>query len=184
MTVRVDEAGPAVQATTPLDLRGQGLIFARLVWAALVVYALFLFAVALPAQYRQLSHPPADVRTQLADAGLPPHVYAAALTGVSGALALVCCVVAVLIVRHRPNDRIGLLASLYLVLLGLSNPQWMQFVARGYPRLALPANLATFLFATVLVAFFFLFPDGQFVPRWSRLLVLLGGAVFTVVLFL
>ena len=182
MTVHVEEAGTAITATS-LQLRGQALVFARLAWAILVAQAVVLFAAAFPAQYRQLSHPPADVSAQLAHAGLSVHLYAAYLTAVGGIVALVCCCVAALILRHRPHDRIGLLASLFLVLLGLSSPQWMQFVARSYPALALPANLATFLFATILVAFFFLFPDGRFVPGWSCVPVLVGATGFTIVFF-
>jgi hypothetical protein len=41
-----------------------------------------------------------------------------------------------------------------------------------YPSLTLPAELANLLIGATQVYVFFLFPDGRFVPRWSRLLAL------------
>jgi signal transduction histidine kinase len=182
MNVRVERAGSAAFTSTPLELGGRVLVFARLIWATLVTLLVFLFAVSVPLQYRQLSHPPADVRTQLAHAGLSVDVYAVYLTVIGNVFALVCCVVATLIILHRSTDRIGLLGSLYLLLLGLGNAPAMQSVARGYRPLAVPASLANFLLSTFLVAFFFLFPDGRFVPRQTRIPVLAGsvalGGVF------
>ena len=179
MTVRVEGLGPAAPAPAPLELRGRALMAARLVWGTLIAQAVFLFAASVPAQYSRLSHPPADVQQQLAHVGLPAGIYAAYLTALGAMFALVCCAVAALIVWHRSNDRIGLLASLYLVLLGLTNHPEMQAVVAGYPGLTLPANLALFLLMLLLIGFFFVFPDGRFVPRWSRIPVLVCGAGFT-----
>ena len=184
MTVGVEGFAATAPRSLPLEMRGRSLVLARLVWGVLVAQALGLFAVSVPAQYSQLSHSPADVRAQLAHAGLSPAVYAAYLTAVGCVFALACGGVAALIVRHRPNDRIGLLGSLYLALLGLSSPPPMQAVVAAYPALALPANLASFLLALFLIVFFFLFPDGRFVPGWSRLPVLTGAAGFTIAFFL
>jgi signal transduction histidine kinase len=167
----------------PLELRGRPLILARLGWSALAAAALLLFVISLPARYAQLDHPPVDVRTDLARAGLPADVYAAYLTALGCVASLVGLFVAVLIVRHRANDQIGLLASLYLVL-SVASPPAMQAVVKEYPYLALPANLGEFLYVMLLVAFFFVFPDGRFVPRWSRGPVLSCATVFTLVFFL
>src|SRR5947209_14776864 len=112
----------------PLELGGRALVAARLVWTVLVVQAVILFAVSIPARYNQLSHPPADVRAQLTHAGLSTAFYVSCLTAISCIFALVCCAVAALIVWHRPNDRIGLLGSLYLVLLSVASPPQIQAV--------------------------------------------------------
>jgi signal transduction histidine kinase len=184
MTVRVEGLGSAVPTTAPAELLGISLVVARLIWGVLIAQALVLYAVSVPARYSQLSHPPADVRAQLAHVGLSADIYAAYLTVVGGIFTLVCCTVAALIIWHRPNDRIGLLASLYLALIGLTSPPEMQAVVTGYPALALPANLALFLYIILLVAFFFVFPDGRFVPRWSRIPLLVCTAGFTLIFFL
>jgi signal transduction histidine kinase len=157
---------------------------ARVVWAVLITQAAVLFTISVPARYNQLSHPPADVTAQLAHAGLSAGIYAGYLTALGVISALVCCAVAALIARHRPADWIGLLASLYLVMMSLSSPPAMQAVVKSYPALALPANLAMFLFIMLLVVFFFVFPDGRFVPRWSRISVLIGAAGFALTFFL
>lgn len=184
MAVRLAGIATAVPAAVPLEWRGRSVIVARLVWAALVVQACVLSAISVVARYHQLSHPPADVRAQLAHAGLSPVVYATYLTAVNGVYALVCCAVAALIIRHRRHDRIGLFASLYLVLFGLTNSPEMQAVVVGYPALALPANVSLFLLLLVLMGFFFVFPDGQIVPRRARFPLLVGAAVSTLVFVL
>jgi hypothetical protein len=171
-------------AAVPLELRGRSLVVARLVWSVLVVQAAILFAVSIPARYNQLSHPPADVRAQLTHAGLSTGFYASYLTLIGCIFALVCCAVAGLIVWHRPNDRIGLLASLYLALLSVASPPPMQAVVKGYPALAFPANLSFFLFILLLVGFFFVFPDGRIVPRRARVPVLACIVGFTFLFFL
>lgn len=183
MIARIAGDRRAVPAAVPLELRGRALAGARLVWAMLVAQAVVLFAASVPARFSQLSHPPADVAAQLAHAGLPAGAYAASLTALSVVFALASCAVAALIVRHRPADRIGLLASLFLILFSLTNPPQMQAVVAVYPALALPANLALFLCLLLLLMFFFVFPDGRFVPGWSRLPVLAGAAGFTLVFF-
>ena len=143
-----------------------------------------LFALSIPARYSQLSHPPADVRAQLAHVGLSITVYAAYLTAIGCAFAFVACAVAALIVRHRPLDCIGLAASLYLIFSSLASPPPMQAIVMGYPALALPANIDFFLFALLLVGFLFVFPDGRIVPRRSWVPLLLCTAGCTLIFFL
>ncbi len=182
MTMRID--GLATPAPPPLPAlwRGRTLLVARTVWTVLVGLALLLFALSVPAQYHRLSHPPADVRVQLADAGLSTGPYASYLTAVAVVFGLTCFAVAALIVRHRSSDRVGMLGSLYLVLLGSTSAPAMQAVGSAYPALARLASFLNLALGVVLFAFFFLFPDGRFVPRWSRwpMLITAGG---TAVLF-
>lgn len=184
VTVRIEGVLATTPGSHPRVLHGRVLITARLVWAVLVGQALFLFAASVPAQYNRLSHPPADVQAQLAHAGLSVGLYAAYLTALGVIFALVCCAVAALIIRHRPNDRIGLLASLYLLLLGLTSAPSMQAVVMGYPTLATWANVANAFLSIFLIAFFFLFPDGRFIPRWSGIPVVVCGAGFTLAVVL
>lgn len=171
-------------AAAPLELHGRALVVARLLWLVLVLQAVVLFALSIPARYNQLSHPPADVRAQVIHAGLSIGFYAVYLTTIGCVFGLVCCAVAALIVRHRANDRIGLLASLYLVLNSLTNSPQMHVVAVAYPGLALPANVSLLLCVMFLVGFFFVFPDGRFVPRWARVpgLLYAVAAVFAFII--
>ncbi|MGI8475544.1 MAG: histidine kinase [Thermomicrobiales bacterium] len=180
MTMRVEgivAAAPAV----PVEWRGRSIVIARLVWVLLVSQAIVLTSISFVARFHQLSHPPADVRAQLTHASLSPVVYAAYLTTVNGIYAFVCCAVAALIIRHRPNDRIGLFGSLYLVLFGLTDSPEMQAVVNRYPGLATPANFSVFLLALVLIGFFFVFPDGRIAPGQARYPLLVAAAIYTVV---
>jgi signal transduction histidine kinase len=143
-----------------------------------------LAALSIIARYGQLRHPPADIGAQLAHAGLSPQVYALYLSAVTGIFAIICCAVAALILRHRRYDRIGLFGSLYVVLLGLTNSPQMQAVATGYPNLAVLANTSLFLTTLAIVGFFFVFPDGQIVPRRVGPPLLVAAAGFTLIFIL
>jgi hypothetical protein len=79
--------------------------------------------------------------------------------------ALVCWTVGVLIVWRKPTEYMALLVSLLLVLMGATPPttdagsaQEWWFVIR----------LVQYASSILLVLVFFTFPNGQFVPRWTR----------------
>ncbi len=184
MTVRVEGFSVAIPATVPQEWRGRWLLVARLVWAVIVVQAAAIGALAIVARYHALRHPPADIQAQLSHTGLSPHLYALYLSGVNGGFALVCCIVAALIFHFRPYDRIGLVGSLFLVLFGLTDSPAMQAVVARYPGLSLPANIDLFLLTLVLVACFFVFPDGHLVPRWTRFPLLIAAAGCTLIFIL
>lgn len=181
MTMRIDGLATPIPPL-PAVWHGRSLVVARAVWGILVALALLLFLVSVPADYHRLRYPPADIRAQLARAGLSPWLYAVYLTGVGLVFSLSCFGVATLIARHRSRDRVGLLASLYLVLIASTGAPAMQAVGDEYPALARIASFASVVLSLVLVAFFFLFPDGRFVPGWSRWPLLLM-AVAAAVLF-
>ncbi len=82
--------------------------------------------------------------------------------------ALVCLAVAAVIAWRKPNDRMALLVSLFLVLLGVANAPNMQALEEVYPVLVFPAQCLLFLTYACLLLFLCLFPDGCFVPRWTR----------------
>ena len=103
--------------------------------------------------------------------------YAGFFTALLSVFALSFTLVAVLIFWRRSNDWMAMLVSVALVSFGTSwtdvpdslvtaNPEW---------RFA-----GTFLFAlglTTLFLLFYLFPDGRFVPRWTRFAAFLWIAV-------
>jgi signal transduction histidine kinase len=156
-------------------LRGRRLLLARGLWAALAVPALILFFAGILARHSRLGTPPEAVRAGLEQLGLSIGFYAAYSITLGVIFFLGCIVVAAMIFWHRSDDGMALLVSLMLVLFGTVNNQNMEALAELHPAWSFPALLSLFLASASLILFLFLFPDGRFVPRWTRVPVLLWG---------
>ena len=121
----------------------------------------------------------------LVDLGLTTGFYAGYWSALLVVFALACLAVAAVIFRRRSDDGLALLASLFLVLLGTVNAPNMQALGETFPVLEFPAQCMIFLTFAALLLFLCLFPDGRFVPRWTRvfmpawLVLLLSAAIFT-----
>ena len=165
---------------TAARLHGRWRVLAWGVWGALVVLALGLFAAAIPALYAQRSTPPEPVRLGLAQLGLAVGFYAAYVTALQVILALAHFAVAALIVRRKFDDGGALFVALFLVLVGTVNAPNMAALEASHPALVFLAEFANVLLGTSLILFLFLFPDGRFVPRWTRAtaLIWLAGQLF------
>jgi signal transduction histidine kinase len=169
------ETGCDLPNTTSM-LHGGWLVLAQAVWGFLVVLALSLFFLAISVRYLQLSTPPENVRVGLAQLGLSVHFYALYYIALSLVFAVGCFVVAALIAWRKSDDGMGLFVSLLLVLLGALNGPNSAVLEQLHPALAFSARFLFFLLIACLILFFFIFPDGQFVPRWTRSLVLIWMA--------
>jgi hypothetical protein len=180
---------------SPHELRGRWLILARLTWLAVVlVTAIILFA-SLPAYFSgllevcpaeaciggQLS--PGKTRA-LHDIGLPIGVYAAYVLVLDLLLVTVFCAVGAIIFWRKSRERAALFASFALVMFGLTWPGAFD-AARHYPVWG--ERLGGYLFElglASLVVLLLVFPDGRFVPRWTRwvaafaVVVVISSALF------
>jgi hypothetical protein len=160
-------------------LSGRWLVLARVTWIVVAAAAVTLSVVGLPARYakyRALSdYGPAvrdTVRSNLADLGLSVGFYAAYLLALGVLLALACFVVAAVIFWRRSNEPMALFVAMLLVLLGATFSGSIGALGDLSPIwkwLGGVSNASSFAFVFL---FFYLFPDGRFVPRWTRWLVL------------
>jgi hypothetical protein len=159
-------------------LRGRWLLVARAGWGAVTTLTLGLViagvVVALdrPDLIRQPS-----ARAIFADAGVPDQVTNVAFIVLIAAFAAT----GLLIFWRRSDDRAAMLFSLMLMTGGVVPIRQEWALERAVPWLEQPVRfvwlLATFLWLVV----FFVFPDGRFVPRWTRLL---GAAALPAALLL
>jgi hypothetical protein len=150
----------------------------RAICGALALGALGLYAAAIPVRYAELLTPciaescppgrvvPGTLGSIQADAGL--GTYAGALVALDAAFALVYLAIALLIFWRRSNDRVALFASLSLMLWGLTFTHTMTALLDANHAWFLPVESVRFLGAALITLFFYLFPDGRFVPAWSR----------------
>jgi hypothetical protein len=167
-------------------LRGRRLIIARVCWIGIALFLLAMFAVSLPGLVMQLQTPctsscadwqlsPDAVRT-LEQAGLSLGDYVAFSLVVVVILTLPALAVVAFLLWRRSDDWMALLVGLMLLSFGptsFTNPVLLS--AWFGPVLA--TNLLTLsdaLTFSITTLVFYLFPDGRFVPRWTRWLVVIG----------
>jgi hypothetical protein len=165
------ELPTSADASLPVRLRGRLLLLARVVWIVVATLALGLFAAGISAEFTLLHVPCSTVTCptgQLSPSGLDAleglglsvdsfAVYTVAMDVLFGG---VCTVVALLIFWRRSDDRMGLLVSLALLTFGTAT-----FV---FTMEALATSLLHFVGAASFGLFLYIFPDGRFVPRWTR----------------
>jgi len=114
---------------------------------------------------------PTASRAALAEAGLSVGFYAAYGVITEMVFAAVFIGVGALILWRRSGEPMALLVALTLVLLvGSSAP--LSVLAAAHPYLELAYDALSFLGSACFFLVLFLFPDGRFVPRWTRWLML------------
>jgi hypothetical protein len=184
-----------LQGEANTELSGYKLVLARIVWVVLAVTALALWVISIPPGYAQYltvctqslcqnqQATPAMVQA-LHSAGLSLQFYAIYLATLSAAFVLVFCVIGIIIAWRKSRDWMALLVSLTLFILGPAITTDYQQLATIYPITQLPGELLQVLMGALPLLVGYLFPNGRFVPRWTRWLALLiilfiaGGSFF------
>jgi hypothetical protein len=172
--------------------------FFRMAWVVLAVLVLGLDGAGIPYAYGYY----ADVCTldaqtcfdeglltpegarELGELGLSRGFYAAHDVIVSTVVTLVCFAVAAVIFFRRSDDGMALFTSFVLLLFGGAGAAGtMQELARAYPAFWFPVNLLDYASQICFGIFFYVFPDGRFVPRWTRVLAVLSLPLFVLDIF-
>jgi signal transduction histidine kinase len=193
MTARTGLARSADQAgqredPAPRRLRGGWLALGRVLYLGLLLLCLVLFGLSL---WHILDKGVAscegpmnaewiycqEFRQAQAQLGLTPALYEGYFLGLRVVASLPLLGLSLVLVWRRSEElRVLLLAGL-LALLAVAGPWyqplwlWAEGWLRDYtavPYLGGAADLLTFLLVGGGLLFFYLFPDGRFVPRWSR----------------
>ena len=163
----------AAAAQPDTRLTGWRLMLARGVWIVVVALALGLYLFSIPLQLAYLAEQigPAGLE-QLRQAGLSLGFFAGYNTALTAIVVLVFSIVGAVIFWRKSEDWMGIFASLTLVLLGTtSDSAGLAPVGQQYPALHFLGSFLTFLGVVSIFLFFYLFPDGRFVPRWIVWLV-------------
>jgi signal transduction histidine kinase len=101
--------------------------------------------------------------------GLSPSIYATYLVVVDAALALVYASVAAVLVWRRATDRMALFSAFALLLFGgVTFPENISNFPHDHPLLVASESVLSFAGATCFALFLFVFPNGRFVPGWTR----------------
>ncbi len=173
-------------------LRGPWLTVIRVLWIGVAVAGVSLYIAAIPYRYNALN-PDCQARpcsaeeqlqvSEIRDVGLPGTFVAWYFIVVDSLVTVIYGATGALIFWRRSDDRVALFVSFMLLANGLTFGPEISYLVAANPAL-LPAlvllQIAGFGF---LIVFAFIFPDGRFVPRWTRWLtpVFLAGQAFMLV---
>jgi hypothetical protein len=169
------------------ELRGRRLFVARALWVGVVSLTAIIFAATVPthlADLHRFCHAEPCVAGQLAPVearalealGVSIDAYTAYVFALDLVVALGFSVVGVIIFWRRSREPGPLYVSFALMVFGLTWPDTFDS-ALHHPLWGNLAGFLTQLGLASLFGFFFVFPDGRFVPRWSRWVILLFFAM-------
>lgn len=162
------ETGSSSTENTFEQRCGRWLFLAHLAWFIALALAVIVLLVALPA-YAHLFAP-----SQIPPPDAPPLFGTAmqpliALTSIG--TVLLCFALAVLLFWRKPNDRMALLTSFFLLAYGIAWGGALELAigaGESEARRILASTVGSTLTLTLTTLLLFLFPNGQFVPRWTR----------------
>jgi hypothetical protein len=157
---------------------------ARAAWYPTAALMLVIFIASIPGYILLIPRGFIDDRFTVNPA---PEVLLLNLLGAffSIATVLLSFYLALVLFRRRPEDRMALFLSFYLLAYGVVAVGPLEFLEPMFPGTAI--MIATVVFTLIMFPanyfLFVLFPDGQFVPDWTRWMAL--ATIFTspVVLF-
>ena len=189
------EIPQGAKPTSDTTLRGRWLVVARVAWVAIAILAVGLFIAALPYAFSELQTvctggdcqlddqlTPEDAEA-LEDMGLSLGFYARYFLALVSLLLIAFTLVPVVVFLRRSDDWMAMFVSLTLVLFGTSLPNIMPLLEEAQPAVELVVDFVFYLAAISIPLLFLLFPDGRFVPRWTRFvalgLILAGLISFT-----
>lgn len=175
---------PWADLRVPADvrLRGRQLAGARAVWLVVAGLVVALFGASLPAGSAYLrtvctegpcTGPQLSVAgaRALEAAGLSVDAFAAYSLSVIVVFAAAHFVLAGLIFRRTSQDPVALLASLMLVTFGATFPPTLDWLGASDPAWFWPSAFVRTLGLCLFFVYFYVFPDGRFVPAWTRAMV-------------
>lgn len=158
--------------SSPAPRPDRALLLARMAWIVVAVLCVGLLAASLPRRFAELRNPPdAGVRASIAALGFSPTFHATYNLTVELAGTLGFLLLAGLIYWRRSRDPAAIGVSAVLIAFGAALPGTSYALISNQPIWQVSPGLLQGLGWAGLLFFALLFPDGRFVPRGTRLLV-------------
>jgi signal transduction histidine kinase len=177
----LERTGAGLDTPPPTDtpLRGRRLMLARTIWLVVALLAATIFVAGLPIEFARLQqvcvsgecehpHLTPDSLRELQALGFSARFFATYFIASMVAFAIIWFATGAAIFWRRSDDRMALLVALFLVTFGPAFANYPLNLAAVYPFLWLPCAFVTFLGVATIGLFLYLFPDGRFVPHWTK----------------
>ena len=164
-------ADQLVRPTTDMaSRRGRWLRFAQIAWYVVAALTMVIFIASLPSYALRITGASTGSRVDA------PLVYVALVNAASGLTSIFAAIVslalALLLFRRKRHEPMALFVSFYVLGYGVIMAGPLEAISQfGQGEIM---RLATLLQSTLMMptaALLFLFPNGHFVPRWTRWLV-------------
>ncbi len=144
----------------------------RIVWLAIAALCIGLFIASLPERLGELTRLVAVTSPPLLGTlNFPPAVYVGCAFALELLGPLVFLTLALFIVWRRSDNPGAIRISALLIAFGAALPGTAYAIVSGSLIWRVSPGALQALGWTALLVFAYLFPDGQWAPRWSRLLV-------------
>jgi hypothetical protein len=171
-------------------LSGRWLFVARVLWGSVALLTVGLCVYIIPSEFARLQSPCSgvvscnwlirltaeDVR-ELGKLGPSVDSFAAYFVSLEALITVVAPIaVGAIIFWRRSDDRMAFLVSLVLLTYwtGIAFPHHLLNLPRFWE---VSAEVVVFIGEAAILLFFYVFPDGHFVPRWSRWIALISIVV-------
>ncbi len=173
-------------------MSGRWLFLARAAWLAVALLTLGLGTASVPYYYARDKAACAGAECAsstgltteqfqaLHEMGLSTGFFAAYDTAVQFVVVPVFAAVAAVIFLKRSDDPMALFGSFTLLVFGGAafTSDLLQVLVRAHPVFRLPTELLDYVGQVCFATFLYVFPDGRFVPRWTRWLVVAGALLW------
>src|SRR5581483_2777424 len=153
--------------TTNTRFHRRWLRLSQALWLVLAGCASVVFLIALPERFIQLTHPPSVVQMNLAALGFPIGFYAGYNLLLEVAFTGSCLVLALFLFWRKSDEFMALFVALFLVAFGVTMPPTVSALGNNAVWQVAITSLNALGWAS-LSLFFLLFPNGRFVPWWTR----------------
>jgi signal transduction histidine kinase len=160
-------------------LRGRLLILSRVIWAAVTIVALSLFFVTVFVRWTEVIDPSEETLVGLIDMGLSVQNYAIFYITLEVITRLFFFAAAFTIFWRKPHDWMALFVSLLLMSIGATPEDETTLPSLWY---TVSVFLGSFGWTSIWILLY-LFPDGRFIPRWTRFIAVIFAAVQILQLF-
>lgn len=172
------------KAAVPVRQSGLWLTVTRILWVIVALTSLGIFINAVPLFYQEqttlsaqafpLEWPRGEIQAVLTELDLSPNAVAELIITTDAISFLIFTAVGFLIFLKKSDEWIGWFSSLLLVLFGWVNSYSVITWANSQAEVALAFDVINNLVWSGFFIFLYIFPDGRFVPRWTRFLVLVA----------
>jgi signal transduction histidine kinase len=165
--------------TSSQSSRSPWLILARVFQALVICLAVGLFIINIPLTYEQRSTicetepcPPNQLSVRsvqaLEDVGMSVDDLVTLTIALDIFIAVIFTACAVVIFIRKPNDLFTIFVTIMLVTFGTATfAGGLNGIAAAYPQLEWLTQTIAMIGSVGILAFFFVFPNGRFTPRWT-----------------
>ena len=158
-----------LQLDAEVPLRQRWLELAHSAWFVVALLAGIILIGTVPIYYNHIAHPILSDPYNLGHSNIPFQVLVGVSDLVSGFISFA---LAGLLFWRKPNDRLALLVSFFFLYTSVAWNHSLAYFLTAYFGAPSTDQLWSDLSTPATILLFCVFPDGRFVPRWTRWLFL------------